>query len=95
MRNPKSGCYEYRCAYRYSTGEVEGFVGISLQGEAGARQDAINQIGRKMVHINQTRRYRKLSEEAYGKVQLITSVKDLTPADKAIIEADWNTGVRY
>ena len=61
----KTGAVEYRCAYRYMTGEIEGFVGISLSGEAEARQDALNQIGRKLVHVNHARKYKGLSEEFF------------------------------
>jgi hypothetical protein len=90
-----SGAFEYRCAYRYETGEVEGFVGTSLQGEAAARQDAIMQIGRKLVHINHARRYKKQEEDNYDPSRLITNVIGLTPAEKALIETDWKTNVRY
>jgi len=91
----KTGAVEYRCAYRWQTGDVEGFVGTSLQGEAAARQDALNQIGRKLVHVNHARKYKGLSEEFYEPGRLITSVIGLTIAEKALIETDWKTGLRY
>jgi len=96
-----SGAFEYRCAYRWlpisegKTGDVEGFFGTSLQGEAGARRDAIDQIHRKLVHVNHARRWKKLPEDVYDSARLITSIKGLTMAEKALIETDWKTRVRY
>ena len=86
-----SGAFEYRCAYRWQTGKVEGFVGTGLSGEAGARQDAINQIGIELVHVNAGHRYKKVAEEFYEPSRLITSVIGLTPAEKTLVEADWKT----
>lgn len=41
------------CAYRYAAGEVEGFKGMGFNKER-ARQDAINQIGRKICIIRES-----------------------------------------
>ena len=94
MKNVRTGLYEYRCAYRYPTGEIDGFLGISIQGEAAARQDAIGQIGRRLIHVNHVRKLKKLDPEEFEPGRVITDPITLSVADRALVEADWHISMK-
>lgn len=91
---PRRERWEYRCAYRHHDGQVEGFVGFTIAGtKDDARLDAINQIKRKIAQINDGRGVKY--PVAYDVTNLITRFDVLSPQERALIQRDWKTNVRY
>lgn len=83
-----AAAFEYRIAYIYTNGDVEGFVGTALgsDGKDRAREDALRKLRNKISHIQVHRPEEKFEEarlietEEQAKQQLkpdaLESVKD-------------------
>ena len=82
--------FECKLVYRFSNGEVEGFKGCGFSAET-ARQDALNQIGRKVAIVRNARK----NGEEFEHSRLSESFHGLTPNEDAQVKRDWGTNVRY
>ena len=76
--------FEHKLAYRYSNGEVEGFVGIALTNENKAKEKAIQKVKEKIRVIRDTR-----NEPDFDEKQLIVSLHDCTADEFLQIQQDW------
>jgi hypothetical protein len=83
--------YEDRVAYRHPNGEVEGFKGVGGT-KKKARDDAIDQIQRKLAIVRQDFRP---DDPPYDPARLITSHLKLSVVELKVVLKDWSTNVRY
>lgn len=82
--------FEYRLAYRFSNGDIEGFIGTNFT-EKAARENAIDQIYKKIAWINDL----GTTKEQFSDNRIITSFDGLTKEEKEIIRNHWNSNVKY
>jgi hypothetical protein len=75
----------FRCAYRYVTGEVEGFTGTALSSKDRAREDCMEQIRRKV----------DICRESFEEKRIILNPARLNAAERSVVRMDWKTNVRY
>lgn len=83
----------YILAYRFSTRDLEGFVGLGPS-EDQAHRDAINQVGRKCLIIREIRRNGE--EFEFGRVIAVPAGTNLVTLEEyRLLCRHWNTCVRY
>ena len=80
--------YEYRAAYRFPTGEVEGFKGIALGSAEAAKSDCLDQMRRKCVAIH-------TQPVTFDLACVIESEAGLTAAELEQVRSDWASNLRY
>ena len=83
--------YETRLAYRHDNNECEGFKGISSANESQSRDDALNQIRKKLALLGELEGTPRL----FDKNRVVESKEGLTKDEIASIELDWRVSSRY
>lgn len=94
-KNNYMGGWNCFVVYRHWEGSVEGFRGDGKTSEA-ARQDALNQIGRKINYIRESSVWKGktkiVPEFEFSNLCLLSS---LNQNDQEMVHRDWLTDVRY
>lgn len=76
--------YEFKMAYRFTNGEVEGFIGHGIS-IAKSKEKCLEQIMRKC----------KIIEEDFIKENIINSFKKLSNIEITLVKNDFNNNLKY